>query len=220
MLRDRTWGDNVALEAVANVLRRPIAIWRRGSLQNPTVMAPMRYDFAAPAEPIYLELDDIRKGNEHYSALVVADDGHGGGALKYVLGMDVQDVATCNVCGELIRGAVYAGDNGADVHFGCMRVVTGSSRSPSGERAHDKRRRRLEHQARWAAVRTPRRQRCVRAEMQSAAGHIVKDAASASPCQEPGAMPPTPLKPTATPVRAWLGRLLMVSVAGDTASWR
>ena len=80
MLRDRTWGDNVALEAVANVLRRPIAICRRGSLQNPTVMAPMRYDFAAPAEPIYLELDDMRKGNEHYSDLVVADDGHGGGA--------------------------------------------------------------------------------------------------------------------------------------------
>jgi hypothetical protein len=125
--------------------------------------------------------------------------------VKYVLGADVQDVATCSVCGEAIRGAVCAGENGADVHFGCVRAAAFPNDSPSSERAHDKRCRREEHQTRWAAERTRRRKRYVRTAAQSDAEQTVRATAPASPYQDPTARPQAP---TATPERAWLARLL------------
>jgi hypothetical protein len=139
-------------------------------------------------------------------ALTAVDDDRGSGCVKYVLGDDVQDVATCNVCGEAIRGAVCAGDNGADVHFGCARATALPSDNPSSEHAHDKRCRRAEHQARWAAGRTRRRKCYVQNAAQSASGHIVRDTTAASLCQGPAA---TPQAPKVTPVCAWPVRLLM-----------
>jgi hypothetical protein len=54
------------------------------------------------------------------------------GCVKYLLGADM-DVAVCSVCDHAIRGAVCAGENGEDVHFGCVLVTSISIASPRRE---------------------------------------------------------------------------------------
>ena len=125
MRREKTWGDNIALEAIANVLQRPIAIWRKDSQQPPTVVRPGCYVAATSAEPVYVELDETSVRGEHYSALIAgrvpdtSEDVH----VKYILGVDASETVICVVCEKPIRGAVCAGGDGADTHFGCAHLV-------------------------------------------------------------------------------------------------
>ena len=67
--RNGAWGDNISLAAMCRTLQRPVAVWRRGSAQVPTVLVPEGYDADHPADPIYLELDEHVRKNEHYVAL-------------------------------------------------------------------------------------------------------------------------------------------------------
>ena len=69
LARRGVWGDNVSLMAMSHVVKRPIAVWRFGTVQKPNVFVYPAYDAANPTEPIYLELDESRRGKEHYSAL-------------------------------------------------------------------------------------------------------------------------------------------------------
>lgn len=88
MAMDDTWGDNVALQAAARLLGRPIAVWRAHSQQRPTVVLPLRYNENDPAAPIYVELDETNPGCEHYSALLLGDGDpqparvHGNGRVR------------------------------------------------------------------------------------------------------------------------------------------
>ena len=34
------WGDNISLVALSHFLKRPVAVWRDGSMQKPTVLVP------------------------------------------------------------------------------------------------------------------------------------------------------------------------------------
>ena len=63
------WGDNISLVALSHFLKRPVAVWRDGSMQKPTVLVPPRYDADNPTDPIYLKLEEGSRGKEHYSAL-------------------------------------------------------------------------------------------------------------------------------------------------------
>jgi hypothetical protein len=38
------WGDNVALNAIAEVLGQPIFVWRHASKQDPILVMPITYD--------------------------------------------------------------------------------------------------------------------------------------------------------------------------------
>ena len=72
MRQDRiTWGDNIALSAMARLLDRPLAISRLWSANRPEVIVPPTYNDLIPTDPIYLEFDDLRPGAEHYTALLL-----------------------------------------------------------------------------------------------------------------------------------------------------
>eukprot|EP00973_Karenia_brevis_P086993 12063729-Karenia_brevis.AAC.1 len=80
MMRDRVWGDNLALEGMAQVVGHPLVVWRKDSRQEPTVFIPRGYNELDPPYPIYLELDERHQGCEHYNALLL------GGAANSVPG--------------------------------------------------------------------------------------------------------------------------------------
>ena len=64
-MRRKSWG--------AQILHRPIVVWRRASAQRPTITINTDYDVNNPAAPVYLELDETTRGSEHYSALLLGD---------------------------------------------------------------------------------------------------------------------------------------------------
>ena len=66
------WGENIALKAAADLLKRPIMIWRVGTNQEPTIIINKDFDAAPGAEPIYLLLDESG-GPQHYTALLGPD---------------------------------------------------------------------------------------------------------------------------------------------------
>ena len=70
-MRCDSWGDNISLQAAAELLHRPVVVWRRASLQRPTIVLNSDYDINDPSEPIYVELDETTRGGEHYSALLL-----------------------------------------------------------------------------------------------------------------------------------------------------
>ena len=67
-LRSGAWGDNTSLQAIANILERPIITWRKDSEQAPTILTYRSYTEQAPLRPIYLVLDERFLGSEHYTA--------------------------------------------------------------------------------------------------------------------------------------------------------
>ena len=68
-IRKRAWGDNISLHAMSEILQQPIATWRYGSSQRPTVIIPFSYDTNNPATPVYLELKDEHAKLAHFSEL-------------------------------------------------------------------------------------------------------------------------------------------------------
>ena len=73
-MRCDSWGDNISLQAAAQILHRPVVVWRRASLQRPTIVLNSDYDINDPSEPIYVELDETTRGGEHYSALLLENE--------------------------------------------------------------------------------------------------------------------------------------------------
>merc|ERR1712139_90534 len=69
-MQEGTWGDNTSLFAMCRILGRPFAVWRSGSDQVPTILAPPTDNTTLPNPFVYLELDERRPGLEHYSALL------------------------------------------------------------------------------------------------------------------------------------------------------
>ena len=68
-MQNRAWGDNVAVQALADALRRPMIIWRAAEpARQPTCCPPQDFSLEARAQPIYLLLDERRRGSEHYDA--------------------------------------------------------------------------------------------------------------------------------------------------------
>ena len=63
------WSDNLAAYAAANVLVRPLIIWRVGTSQPPTCIVPRIFDDTKELRPYYLLLDESTPGSEHYTAL-------------------------------------------------------------------------------------------------------------------------------------------------------
>ena len=70
-MRRRWWGDGIAIRALANCLERPFIVWRKGSDQPPDAFAHRSFDRTQPLRPVYLLLDETRRGVEHYSAFVL-----------------------------------------------------------------------------------------------------------------------------------------------------
>eukprot|EP00973_Karenia_brevis_P088366 12252790-Karenia_brevis.AAC.1 len=69
-MRDsNTWGDSLSAYAIANATERPLIIWRVATLQQPTCIVPRAFDLDATLRLIYLLLDEIHPGSEHFTAL-------------------------------------------------------------------------------------------------------------------------------------------------------
>ena len=64
------WADDLAVQACVNLLRRPVLIWRLGLEQEPTLKVPWFWGPTEPVTPLYLLLDEIQPGCEHYNVLV------------------------------------------------------------------------------------------------------------------------------------------------------
>ena len=73
MRRLRCWGDHVAAQATANVLKRPLIIWHLASVQLPIVVIPWHVQSLASLSPVYLERSATVPGCEHYDALVLCN---------------------------------------------------------------------------------------------------------------------------------------------------
>ena len=73
-MRQGAWGDSMSLQVMSELLDRPIAVWRQQSMQEPIVVAPAAYDTNNLADLIYIDLDDVGEGNEHYSALSLSEE--------------------------------------------------------------------------------------------------------------------------------------------------
>ena len=68
MLRSGTYGDHIALHALAQVLRRPIVVWREGHWRQPVEICSVRsvsvdIDWRDP-KIIYLLHRDVTVGDE------------------------------------------------------------------------------------------------------------------------------------------------------------
>ena len=66
---DRHWCDGVAARSICNVFCRPIVIFRKASQQRPTVFIPNVVG-GESQEIMYMELDEVHAGCEHYNPLV------------------------------------------------------------------------------------------------------------------------------------------------------
>eukprot|EP00973_Karenia_brevis_P094323 12421908-Karenia_brevis.AAC.1 len=70
-MKGRKWGDNVAVQALADELLRPIIVWRMASPEQlPTCCPCQGMSPDSPVQPIYLMLDERRRGSEHYNARI------------------------------------------------------------------------------------------------------------------------------------------------------
>eukprot|EP00971_Amphidinium_carterae_P046765 921494-Amphidinium_carterae.1 len=73
MRLDRQWGDNHSLKAAVEVLHRPALVWRLGapSTEPATPLLPTAWRQLERVKPLYVVLDERRRGCEHYDALLL-----------------------------------------------------------------------------------------------------------------------------------------------------
>eukprot|EP00973_Karenia_brevis_P064601 8975848-Karenia_brevis.AAC.1 len=68
-MKGHKWGDNIAVQALADELQRPIIIWRVANPdQLPTCVPHSGMTPETPVQAIYLFLNERRRGGEHYNA--------------------------------------------------------------------------------------------------------------------------------------------------------
>ena len=71
MQRPGHWGDHISVRALADLLGRPLIVWRlEDPNQPPSCFVPHNHDALHATEPIYLRLDEGIPGAEHYTALL------------------------------------------------------------------------------------------------------------------------------------------------------
>ncbi|CAE8634707.1 unnamed protein product [Polarella glacialis] len=69
MAKPGQWSDDLAACAAANVLGRPLIVWRVGTDQLPTCFVHRGFDETVPVRAIHLLLDESRPRQEHFSSL-------------------------------------------------------------------------------------------------------------------------------------------------------
>ena len=73
MATDGIWVDSLAVAATANVITRPIVIWRVGPSQVPSCILPLSCPHNMDAEFVYVLLDESKVKCDHHTALFRQD---------------------------------------------------------------------------------------------------------------------------------------------------
>ena len=71
MERAGYWGDEISCRCLADVLRRPLVVWRsENPEQPPSCFVPVDHEGLCVVTPVYVSLDERVRGAEHYTALL------------------------------------------------------------------------------------------------------------------------------------------------------